>query len=211
MDPTNRSHPISSPRESRPHIKEPCSALMSQPWPLPSIFTCLYLYKCIYISTYIYVQICIYVSFYIYRPLILLPKSKIFVHLYAWMSRVTYEWVTLHMYAPYHVWMTHVTYEWLMSHTNESWITTLHRDASVSLFDTSRNSLIYQMKHSRVSRVNMPCGIRIDLCDMTHVLHMRPTAAATRVPGLGQITWWIVMTKKIEGPFGGKNCTEIKK
>jgi len=32
-----------------------------------------------------------------------------------------------------------------------------------------------------------------------------------RVSGLGQITWWIVMTKKNEGPFGGKNCTEIEK
>jgi len=29
-------------------------------------------------------------------------------------------------------------------------------------------------------------------------------------PGLGQITWWI-MDKKNEGPFGGKNCTEIEK
>ena len=33
----------------------------------------------------------------------------------------------------------------------------------------------------------------------------------SRVPGLGQITWWIVMTKKIEGPFGETKFTKIEK
>ena len=88
-------------------------------------------------------------------------------------------WVVSHMNESRHICMSHVTYEWLMSHANESWITTLHLDASVSLFDASRDFLIYQMTRSHVSRVNMPCDTRIDMCDMTHLSRMRPTATAT--------------------------------
>jgi len=35
--------------------------------------------------------------------------------------------------------------------------------------------------------------------------------AGAKIPGLGQITWWMVQTKKIERPFGEKKFTEIDK
>ena len=39
----------------------------------------------------------------------------------------------------------------------------------------------------------------------------RHEGAGRRVPGLGQITWWIMLTKKIEGPCGEIFCTEFVK
>jgi len=39
------------------------------------------------------------------------------------------------------------------------------------------------------------------------VLNSRPW----RVPGLDQITWQIVLTKKMRGHGWGKDCTEIEK